>query len=65
MPIRSLTMCCFLLVVIISRFCIINRQSKLVLYFRSTPLGMYEENCGLDNVLMTWGHDGECSQYMI
>lgn len=22
-----------------------------------TPLGIYEEGCGLDNVLMSWGHD--------
>ncbi|XP_074640162.1 inositol oxygenase-like isoform X2 [Tubulanus polymorphus] len=23
----------------------------------STKLGMYKENCGLDNVMMSWGHD--------
>jgi hypothetical protein len=23
----------------------------------STKLGMYKENCGLDNVVMSWGHD--------
>jgi len=23
----------------------------------NTELGMYEKNCGLDNVLMSWGHD--------
>ena len=25
----------------------------------STRLGIYKENCGLDNVLMSWGHDGK------
>ena len=25
----------------------------------STRLGMYEEKCGLDNILMSWGHDGK------
>lgn len=25
----------------------------------STKNGIYKENCGLANVLMTWGHDGE------
>ena len=24
----------------------------------STKYGCYEPNCGLDNVLMSWGHDG-------
>jgi Myo-inositol oxygenase len=23
----------------------------------SSKLGMYEENCGLDKVMMSWGHD--------
>jgi inositol oxygenase len=23
----------------------------------NTRLGMYEENCGLESVLMSWGHD--------
>lgn len=23
----------------------------------STKLGVYKENCGLDNVVMSWGHD--------
>ena len=23
----------------------------------NTKLGMYQENCGLENVLMSWGHD--------
>ena len=23
----------------------------------STEYGMYEPNCGLDNVLISWGHD--------
>ena len=23
----------------------------------NTKLGMYEENCGLENILMSWGHD--------
>ena len=27
--------------------------------FYSTRLGMYEEKCGLDNILMSWGHDGK------
>ena len=27
-------------------------------YFLSTKNGMYEEQCGLENVLMSWGHDG-------
>lgn len=26
---------------------------------RSTELGMYQPHCGLENVLMSWGHDGE------
>lgn len=25
----------------------------------STELGMYQPHCGLENVLMSWGHDGE------
>lgn len=27
----------------------------------STELGMYQPHCGLENVLMSWGHDGEDS----
>jgi inositol oxygenase len=30
---------------------------KFVIYRYSTKLGMYEENCGLDKVTMSWGHD--------
>lgn len=26
--------------------------------FCSTKFGMYKEHCGLDNLLMSWGHDG-------
>lgn len=26
---------------------------------RSTEFGMYQPHCGLENVLMSWGHDGE------
>ena len=33
--------------------------SHKVCLIYSTKLGMYRENCGLDNVLMSWGHDGE------
>ena len=25
--------------------------------YYSTEYGMYEPNCGLDNVLISWGHD--------
>lgn len=25
----------------------------------STEFGMYQPHCGLENVLMSWGHDGE------
>lgn len=27
----------------------------------STEFGMYQPHCGLENVLMSWGHDGEAS----
>ena len=30
----------------------------------NTKLGIYEENCGLDNVLMSWGHDEYLYQVM-
>ena len=30
--------------------------SLLLLY--STKYGIYEPNCGLDKVIMSWGHDG-------
>ncbi|VDM50502.1 unnamed protein product [Toxocara canis] len=29
----------------------------------STELGMYKEGCGLDNLLMTWGHDEYLYQF--
>ena len=29
----------------------------LFLFYYSTKLGMYTENCGLDSVLLSWGHD--------
>ena len=32
-----------------------NPDSQVSRY--QTPCGMYEEGCGLDNVLMSWGHD--------
>ena len=25
----------------------------------STKYGIYEPNCGLDNIFMSWGHDGK------
>ena len=28
----------------------------------STELGMYQPHCGLENVLMSWGHDGEAGR---
>ena len=33
----------------------LNPDSKNPKY--NTPLGIYSENCGLDNVKMSWGHD--------
>src|SRR5690606_32221338 len=32
-----------------------NPDSQVSEY--QTPTGIYEEGCGLDNVLMSWGHD--------
>lgn len=32
-----------------------NPDSKNPAY--STKLGIYKENCGLDNVTLSWGHD--------
>ncbi|XP_022669320.1 inositol oxygenase-like isoform X2 [Varroa jacobsoni] len=34
---------------------ILNPDSENEKY--NTPLGMYQRNCGLENVLMSWGHD--------
>jgi len=31
----------------------------------NTKLGIYEENCGLDNVLMSWGHDEYLYQVLV
>lgn len=28
-------------------------------FFLSTKYGMYAPNCGLEDVFMSWGHDGE------
>lgn len=35
--------------------------SHYVIYFTlfSTEHGIYEPQCGLDSVFMSWGHDGE------
>lgn len=41
--------------VIFSRFYQLNPDSKNPLY--QTKYGVYQPNCGLDNVLMTFGHD--------
>jgi inositol oxygenase len=39
-----------------------NPDSQIPEY--STKLGVYEENCGLDNVVMSWGHDEYMYQVM-
>ena len=31
----------------------------------SSKFGMYEPNCGLDNVLMSWGHDEYLYQVLV
>jgi len=30
---------------------------EIFFFVFSTQLGIYSKNCGLDNVLMSWGHD--------
>ena len=34
-------------------------------HFNSTKYGMYEPNCGLENVMMSWGHDGKKSLFSV
>jgi inositol oxygenase len=39
-----------------------NPDSQNVLY--NSKLGIYKEGCGLDNVMMSWGHDEYMYQVM-
>jgi inositol oxygenase len=41
--------------IVFSEFFADNSDSKVAEY--QTTLGIYDEGCGLDNVLMSWGHD--------
>lgn len=41
--------------IVFAEFFAENPDSQVPEY--QTPCGMYEEGCGLDNVLMSWGHD--------
>ncbi len=41
--------------IVLSEFLADNPDSQVAEY--QTPDGIYEEGCGLDNVLMSWGHD--------
>jgi hypothetical protein len=40
-----------------------NPDSQNVLY--NSKLGIYKEGCGLDNVMMSWGHDEYMYQVII
>ena len=35
----------------------------IFILYDSTEYGIYGEKCGLDNVLMSWGHDGKVYAY--
>ena len=48
----------FKLPIILSNY-VSSLKRLFVIFCYSTKLGMYEENCGLSNVLMSWGHDGQ------
>lgn len=47
--------CQFSDTIVLNQFFDDNPDSKHPTY--STRLGIYEEGCGLDNVMMSWGHD--------
>ena len=36
-----------------------------IAYFFSTKYGIYEPNCGLDKVTMSWGHDEYLYQVLV
>jgi inositol oxygenase len=40
-----------------------NPDSQNVVY--NSKLGIYKEGCGLDNVMMSWGHDEYMYQVII
>jgi inositol oxygenase len=48
--------------IVYSEYFDLNPDSKNPLY--NTKYGMYEPNCGLDNVKMSWGHDEYIYQIM-
>lgn len=35
------------------------RHSFSLFCLRSSEYGIYQPNCGLENVFMSWGHDGK------
>jgi inositol oxygenase len=47
--------CAFADQIVFREFLEENPDSQVAEY--QTPCGIYEEGCGLDNVLMSWGHD--------
>jgi len=47
--------CAYSDAIVFPEFLADNPDSQVAEY--QTPCGIYEEGCGLDNVLMSWGHD--------
>jgi len=47
--------CAYSDTIVFPEFLADNPDSRVAEY--QTPCGIYEEGCGLDNVLMSWGHD--------
>ena len=47
--------CAYSDTIVFNRFFEANPDSQNPVY--QTPLGIYKEGCGLDNVMMSWGHD--------
>lgn len=47
--------CAYSDAIVFPEFLAENPDSRVAEY--QTPCGIYEEGCGLDNVLMSWGHD--------
>ena len=47
--------CAFSPKIVYSEFFVENPDSRVAEY--ATPLGIYEQGCGLDQVTMSWGHD--------